>query len=95
MSTIGVVRAGEAERRDAVAGLDGVAGQGVGESPHAGPGLAVGQGVEAGLQLGDGAAGGVGDELDGALAQRGPVGVAVHHGADHSVSRCRGRRVRQ
>ena len=78
----GVVGAGEAERRDAVAGVDGVVGQGVGEGLHAVPGLEVGQGVEAGLVLGDGAAGGVGDELDGALAEGGPVGVAGHDGAD-------------
>ena len=57
-------------------------GEGVGEGLHAGPGLEVGQGVEAGLELGDGAAGGVGDVLDGALAQRGSVGVAGHDGAD-------------
>jgi hypothetical protein len=73
------VQAGEAQRRDAVAGLDGVAGQGVGESAHAGPGLTVGQGVEARLELGDRATRGVGDELDGGRA----VGVAGHHGADH------------
>jgi hypothetical protein len=79
----GVVGAGEAERGDPVAGLDGVVGQGVGEGLHAGPGLAVGQGVEAGRELGDGAAGGVGDELDGALAEGRPVGIAVHHGAEH------------
>ena len=52
----GVVGAGEAERGDAVAGLDRVTGQGVGESLDACPGLAIGQGVEAGLQLGDRAA---------------------------------------
>ena len=78
----GVVGAGEAERGDAVAGVDGVVGERVGEGLHAGPGLEVGQGVEAGLELGDGAAGGVGDVLDGALAERGSVGVAGHDGAD-------------
>ena len=45
----GVVGAGEAQRRDAVAGLNRVVGQCVGESPHASPGLAVGEGVEMGL----------------------------------------------
>ena len=79
----GVVGAGEPERRDPIAGVDRVAGQGVGESLHSGPRLAVGQGVEAGLQLGDGAPRGVGDEFDGALAEGGPVGVAGHHCADH------------
>ena len=78
----GVVGAGEAERRDAVTGVHGVADQGVGQSADAVPGLAVGDGVEARLVLGDGAAGGVLDELDGALAEGGPVGVAGHDGAD-------------
>jgi hypothetical protein len=77
-----VVGAGEAQRRDPVAGLDGGAGQGVCQRLHPCPGLAVGEGVEAGLEFGDGAAGGVGDELDGALAEGGPVGVAGHHRAD-------------
>ncbi len=77
-----IVRAGEAERRDAVAGPDRIVGQCIGESADASPGLAVGHGVEMGLQLGDGASGCVGDEFDGALAQRGPVGIALHHRAD-------------
>ena len=79
----GVVGAGEAERRDPIAGVDRIACQGVGESLYACPRLVVGQGVEAGLQLGDRAARGIGNELDGALAEGGPVGVAGHHGADH------------
>ena len=78
----GVVGAGEAEGGDAVAGAHGVAGEGVGEGLDAGPRLAVGEGVEAGLVLGDGAAAGFLDELDGALAEGGAVGVAGHDGAD-------------
>ena len=36
-----------------------------------------------GLQLGDGASARVRDEFDGALAESRPVGVALHHRADH------------
>ena len=36
------------------------------------------------LQRGNGASVCIGDELDGALAQRGSVGVAVHHGSVHT-----------
>ena len=78
-----VVGTGEPERCDTVAGPYRVVGQCVGEGAHTSPCLAVGQGVESRLQRGNSASVCIGDEFDGALAQRGPVGIAVHHGADH------------
>ena len=76
-----VVDAGEAENRDAVTGPHRILRQRGGDSVDPVRQLAVGDGVETGEQFrGCPARGGVGDELNGALAERRPVGVAVDDG---------------